>query len=60
MNVEVDLGAVAGLFEASETVTAEEFGTMVDRIQAAAGLGGIAYVPLVRAERPFRVHSRSP
>jgi signal transduction histidine kinase len=49
MNVEVDLGAVAGLFESSETVTAEEFGTMVDRIQAAAGLAGIAYVPLVRA-----------
>jgi signal transduction histidine kinase len=48
-NVEVDLGAVAGLFESSETVTAEEFGTMVDRIQAAAGLAGIAYVPLVRA-----------
>ncbi len=50
LNVEVDLGAIAGLFEASETVTAEEFGTMVDRIQAAAGLGVIAYVPLVRAD----------
>lgn len=50
MNVEADLGAVAGLFESSETVTPEEFGTMVDRIQAAAGLAGIAYVPLVRAE----------
>jgi len=49
-NVEVDLGAIAGLFEASESVTAEEFEIMVDRIQAAAGLGGIAYVPLVRAE----------
>ena len=47
-NVEVDLGAIAGLFEASENVTAEEFATMVERIQAAAGLGGIAYVPLVR------------
>lgn len=51
INVEVDLGAVAGLFEASETVTPGEYGTMVDRIQAAAGLGGIAYVPLVTAER---------
>ena len=50
INVEVDLGAIAGLFEASETVTAEEFATMVERIQAAAGLGGIAYVPLVRAQ----------
>jgi signal transduction histidine kinase len=50
MNVEADLGAVAGLFESSETVTSEEFGTMVDRIQAAAGLGGIAYVPLVSAD----------
>ncbi len=50
INVEVDLGAIAGLFEASETVTADEFRTMVDRIQAAAGLGGIAYVPLVTAE----------
>lgn len=50
MNVESDLGAVAGLFESSETVTSEEFGTMVDRIQAAAGLGGIAYVPLVSAD----------
>ena len=49
-NVEVDLGAVAGLFESSETVTLEEFGTMVDRIQAAAGLGGVAYVPLVSAD----------
>lgn len=49
-SVEVDLGAIAGLFEASESVTAEEFTTMVDRIQAAAGLGGIAYAPLVRAE----------
>ena len=49
-NVEVDLGAVAGLFEASETVTAEEFATMVERIQAAAGLAGIAYVPLVKAD----------
>jgi signal transduction histidine kinase len=49
-NVEADLGAIAGLFESSETVTAEEFGTMVDRIQAAVGLAGIAYVPLVRAE----------
>jgi signal transduction histidine kinase len=50
MNVEADLGAVAGLFESSETVTPEEFGTMVDRIQAAAGLAGIAYAPLVRAD----------
>ena len=50
MNVEADLRAVAGLFESSEEVTSEEFRTMVDRIQAAAGLGGIAYVPLVRAD----------
>ncbi len=50
LNVEVDLGAVAGLFEASEVVTAEEFRIMVERIQAAVGLGGIAYVPLVRAD----------
>ncbi|HUP18243.1 MAG TPA: ATP-binding protein [Acidimicrobiia bacterium] len=50
MHVEADLGAVAGLFESSETVTSEEFGTMVDRIQAAAGLGGIAYVPLISAD----------
>ncbi len=50
MNVDFDLGAVAGLFEASETVTAEEFATMVERIQAAAGLAGIAYAPLVRAD----------
>ena len=49
LNVEVDLGAIAGLFEASRLVTSEEFGTMVDRIQAPAGLGGIAYVPLVKA-----------
>ncbi|HKY49536.1 MAG TPA: ATP-binding protein [Acidimicrobiia bacterium] len=50
MNVEADLGAVAGLFESSEAVTPEEFETMVDRIQAAAGLAGIAYVPVVTAE----------
>jgi signal transduction histidine kinase len=50
INVEVDLDAMAGLFEASEVVTTDEFATMVDRIQAAAGLGGIAYVPLVTAD----------
>lgn len=51
MNVESDLRAVAGLFEASEMVTAEEFQTLVERIEPAPGLAGVAYVPLVSAKQ---------
>lgn len=47
--VEFDLRAVAGLFEADEEVTLEEFNTMIERIQPVAGLGGIAYAPVINA-----------
>jgi signal transduction histidine kinase len=49
-DVEAALRAVAGLFEASDTVSDDEYWTMLERIQYPEGLAGIAYAPRVAAE----------
>lgn len=48
-DVEAALRAVAGLFEASDTVSPDEYWTMLERIQYPEGLAGVAYAPRVAA-----------
>lgn len=45
--VDLRLVAVEGLFRASEVVTADEYADFVDELERSAGLGGLAYMPIV-------------
>lgn len=48
-NVELRLVALEGLFRASETVTSEEYAGFVGDLDGTAGMGGMAYMPIVTA-----------
>ena len=48
--VELHLASLEGLFRASEEVTADEYAEFVADVGGVAGMGGLAYIPIVDAE----------